>query len=144
MANLLDRFNKQILGSGGKIFDFNAKISPSGDFTKLKDIDVILSSWNAILLTPEGTYPFDKDFGSNLLNYIFEPADAITLENIKNEISSKLSRYDDRGTIKDIKIKYIKYKKGFYIEIEVEFEGLSGFVSATIDDNVYFNFLRQG
>jgi len=73
--NLLDRFNKQILGSKSKIFDFTAKISPSGDFAKIKDIEVILASWNNILINPEKTGPFDKNYGSKLLNFIFEPAD---------------------------------------------------------------------
>jgi len=141
--NLLDRFNQQILGSKSKIFDFNAKISPSGDFTKIKDLNVILSSWNSILLTPTGSYIFDNKFGSDLLKFIFEPADITTVNNIKNEISSKLTRYDDRGTVLNVKIKYLKDRKGFTVDIEVGFGDISGNISATIDENIYFNFLRQ-
>lgn len=141
--NLIDKFNQQILGSKSKIFDINAKISPSGDFTKIKDLDVILSSWNNILLTPTETYPFDKEFGSGLINFIFEPADMATVNNIKNEISSKLTRYDDRGEILSIKIKYLNDRKGFNVDIEVSFGGLKGNITATIDENIYFNFLRQ-
>lgn len=141
--NLLDRFNNQITGSDSKVFDFSAKISPSGDFTKLKNIDVILSSWNSILLTPVGTYPFDPEFGSRLYNFIFEPADSVTLREIENEIIAKLTRYDDRGKIIGITTKYLKDRKGFNINIEVNFGEVTGFVSATIDENVYFNFMRQ-
>lgn len=141
--NILDRFNYQIIGSDNKIFDISAKISPSGDFAKLKDLDVIISSWNSILLTPVGTYPFDPDFGSRLLNFVFEPADSQTAKNIENEIVSKLSRYDDRGTIESINLKYLPDRKGFTVDISVDFKGLKGEISATIDDNVYFNFMRQ-
>lgn len=141
--NLLDRFNAQIVGSDSKIFDISAKISPSGDFAKLKDLDVILSSWNAILLTPIGTYPFDPDFGSRLLNFVFEPADSQTAKNIENEIATKLSRYDDRGTVKSITVKYLPNRKGFTVSILVKFQDFEGQVSAIIDDSAYFNFLRQ-
>lgn len=141
--NLLDRFNYQITGSDSKIFDISAKISPSGDFAKLKDLDVLLSSWNSILLTPVGTYPFDPDFGSRLLNFVFEPADSQTSSNIKNEIVSKLSRYDDRGSVEDVTVKYLPDRKGFTIDISVKFKNLDGKISATIDDSVYFNFMRQ-
>jgi phage baseplate assembly protein W len=143
MANLLDRFNYQISGSGNKVFDISAKISPSGDFQKLKDLDVILSSWNAILLTPVGTYPFDPEFGSQLLNFIFEPADSQTSKNIENEIATKLARYDDRGTVLGITIKFLPDRKGFTVDILAEFQDLQGLVSATIDENIYFNFMRQ-
>jgi len=141
--NLLDRFNYQITGSDNKIFDISSKISPIGDFAKLKGLDVILSSWNAILLTPVETYIFDPEFGSKLLSFIFEPADSQTAKNIENEIATKLSRYDDRGTILGVDVKYLPDRKGFSIDIFVEFEGLKGEISATIDDSVYFNFLRQ-
>jgi len=141
--NLLDRFNYQITGSNSKVFDISAKISPSGDFAKLQGLDVILSSWNAILLTPVGTYPFDDEFGSKLLKFIYEPADSQTSRNIQTEIITKLSRYDDRGTVRKISVKYLPDRKGFNVDITVEFNGVEGKVSATIDENVYFNFLRQ-
>lgn len=141
--NLFDRFNYQIVGSKNKIFDYNAYISPSGDFSKIKDLDVILSSWNSILLTPEGTYPFDKEFGSKLLNYLFEPADSVTARNIKDEIYDKLTKYDDRGTVKDITVKYLNNKKGFSVDVLVEFDGKVGNISATIDETVYYQFMRQ-
>lgn len=141
--NLLDRFNKQILGSKNKLFDFAAKISPSGDFAKIKDLEVVLSSWNNILITPEGTGPFDKSYGSKLLNYIFEPADDITSQNIKSEIQTKLMQYDDRAQITGIKINFLKNRKGFNIIIDVEYKGEKGSLSALIDESVYFNFLRM-
>ena len=42
MANLLDRFNKQVIGSDVIIYDYLAKIIASGDFKRIRDIDVIL------------------------------------------------------------------------------------------------------
>ncbi len=141
--NLLDRFNQQIIGSQKKVFDYIAKISPSGDFSKVQDIEVILSSWNNILLTPVGTYPFDSDFGSNLMSYIFEPADTGTAEMIQSEIRQKLSKYDDRATITDIKINFLNNQKGFNVDIEVNYNGKKALLSAIISESLYFQFLRQ-
>lgn len=144
MANLLDRFTKQISGSKDKLFDFIAKISPSGDFAKIKDLQVILASWNNILINPEGTGPFDNKYGSKLFEYIFDPADDITANNIKMEIESKLMQYDDRATVTDIEVNFLKgNKKGFNVIVNVEYKGLKGNLSALIDDSVYFNFMRQ-
>jgi len=141
--NLLDRFNQQIVGSQTKVFDYIARISPSGDFSKIKDIEVILSSWNNILLTPVGTYPFDKDFGSNLMNYVFEPADSGTAEMIKSEIKHKLSKYDDRASITDIRINFLNNQKGFNVDVDVSYNGEKALLSATINESLYFQFLRQ-
>lgn len=141
--NLLDRFNEQIVGSQKKIFDYISIISPSGDFSKIQDIEVILSSWNNILLTPVGTYPFDSEFGSNLMNFIFEPADTGTAEMIKSEIRSKLNKYDDRASITNIQINFLNNKKGFNIDIEVSYNGEKALLSATISESLYFQFLRQ-
>lgn len=141
--NLLDRFNQQIIGSQAKVFDYIARISPSGDFSKVKDIEVILSSWNNILLTPVGTYPFDEEFGSNLMNYIFEPADNGTVEMIKSEIKYKLSKYDDRASITDIRINFLSNQKGFNVDIDVVYKGNKALLSAIIDESLYFQFLRQ-
>lgn len=143
MANLLDRFNQQIVGSQGKVFDYVARISPSGDFTKVQDIEAILSSWNNILLTPVGTYPFDSEFGSNLMNYIFEPADTGTAEMIKSEIRYKLSKYDDRATITSIQINFLNNQKGFNVDIDIVYNGEKALLSATISESLYFQFLRQ-
>jgi phage baseplate assembly protein W len=141
--NLLDRFNQQIVGSQAKIFDYTSKISPSGDFSKIRDIEVILSSWNNILLTPCGTYPFDNEFGSNLMNYIFEPADTGTAEMIKNEIRHKLSKYDDRATITSIQVNFLNSQKGFNVDIDIVYNGEKALLSATISESLYFQFLRQ-
>ena len=86
MTNFLDRFNKLAIGSSGTISDQIAKISPSGDFARINNIEVILASWSNILQTPENTYTFDPEYGSKLYKMIFEPADEHTIQIIKDEI----------------------------------------------------------
>ena len=50
MSNLLDRFQKHIVGSDGKFADYTSIISPKGDFKRISDLEVILNSWKNILI----------------------------------------------------------------------------------------------
>ena len=111
MANLLDLFQKQVVGSSGKIADYIARISAKGDFSRVSNLQTILSSWNNILLTPLRSYTFEPEYGSELFKYIFEPADLDTLESIKNEVEYRLSAYDDRAIVNSIDIKFLSDRK---------------------------------
>jgi len=134
MANLLDRFNKQVIGSDSKIYDYLPKIPATGDFKRIKDINVIISSWNNILLTPRGTYLFDPEYGSELYKLVFEPADETTIERIRNEISSRLLLYDDRATILSVDVIAKPNRKGYQINIVIEYDGERGELSVSFDD----------
>ena len=135
MANLLRRFNKQVIGSDGRIYDYLSKITASGDFKRVSDLDVIITSWNNILLTPKRTYLHDPEYGSNLHKIIFEPVDDSTVESIKSEIINAISTYDSRATIQDVII-YIKpNNKGYQVDLDVDYEGARGTLSVSFDDS---------
>ena len=51
-----------MIGSSEKIRDYIALISSRGDFQRIEDLNVILTSWNNILLTPRRTYILDPEF----------------------------------------------------------------------------------
>jgi phage baseplate assembly protein W len=139
--NLLDRFKKTIVGSKGTIGDFTSAIISSGDFNRITDIQVILNSWSNILLTPTKTYDHDPEYGSNLYKMIFEPCDDQTKNKIKNEIYNKLSKYDDRASIQEMKINYLTNKKGFVVDIIANYKGQKSEVRIVIDESIYFRFI---
>jgi len=141
--NTLQQFIKQSVGSKGNIFSISPVISPSGDFGRLSGIETIISSWDVILRTPEGSYDNDPEFGSNLMNFIFQPADDSTLDQIKSEITKKLSRYDDRAKIVNLNVNYLPNRKGFTVDIIVDYHGNKDRLSAIIDEATYFQFLSQ-
>jgi len=141
MANILDRFKSTTVGSSGRVLDYSSKLSPNGDFTKLYDIDAILTSWNNILITPRGSMDHDPEFGCNLYLYLFEPLDEVSQEGIKDEIISSLSRYDDRATVEDVEVSFFKNKKGFNVSISVSYAGTKNNLSLTLDENTYQNFI---
>jgi phage baseplate assembly protein W len=140
MANLLDRFNKHVIGSESTISDYKSVISSVGDFKKIQDIEVILSSWNNILITPRRTYMFDPEYGSNLFKMIFEPSDENTQDQIVNEVVDTIRRYDDRAEIKEVRVLFSPNRKAFNISIDVEYEGNSGQLEVVIDEDLYFRF----
>lgn len=142
MANLLDRFNKTVVGSNEKLADYQSKIVTSGDFKRVEDIETILSSWSNILITPKRTYQYDPEFGSDLYKLVFEPADTSTEEEIKEEVIESLRTYDPRATIQNINVSFLVGRKGFNVAVEVLYEGASEQLQVVIDENVYFKFLE--
>ena len=92
--NSLQKFQQTSVGSKGRIIDYAAKISPSGDLQKLTDLQVILTSWNNILTTPLRSYTFDPAYGSNLYKYVFDPADETTSQKIEDEVRYRLNSFD--------------------------------------------------
>ena len=144
MANLLDRFKEQVKGSEDRIYDYLPKITAKGDFRRISDLDVIINSWNNILLTPRRTYINDPEYGSDLHLQVFEPADDISVEPVENEILERLRLYDDRASITNLEVVTLKNKKGFSIDITVEFEGVRRDISSTFDDSSYRELLNKG
>ena len=135
MANLLRRFNKEVVGSDGRIYDYLAKITASGDFKRVQDLNVIINSWNNIILTPKRTYLHDPEYGSNLHKLVFEPADSDTVEMIKSELYDTLLYYDDRASIDEIEVIIKANGKGYHLNIFVTYEGAKGTLSVSFDDS---------
>lgn len=134
MSNLLKRFSKEVVGSSEKLYDYLPKIMPNGDFKRVRDIDVIISSWNVILNTPRRTYLFDPNFGSDLYKMIFEPADEQTVERIKTEVETRIRTYDNRASIEDIQVLLNRNGKGFTVNVIVEYEGDTSSLSVKFSD----------
>jgi phage baseplate assembly protein W len=140
MASRLEKFRDVTVGSAGRILDYDSKISSFGDFSKIYDIDAILTSWNNILITQIGTMDHDPEFGSRLYNYVFEPEDEFSQEGIKNEIIRCLTRYDDRAQIEDLQVNFYSNRKGFTVSILVSYGGYKANLKLTMDENTLNNF----
>jgi len=142
MANLLSRFDQAIAGSDSKIADYQANVASSGDFKRIEDLQVILSSWNNILITPKRSYQFDPEYGSDIYKLVFEPADDTTLERIKEEVVDTLLTYDDRATIENIEVTLLPNRKGYSLAIDVKYENETGQLEIILDEDMYFKFLE--
>jgi len=135
MANLLKRFNKEVVGSDDHIYDYVAKITARGDFKRVKDLDVIITSWNNILMTPRRTYIMDPDYGSDLHTILFDPVDESTVERIKTEVVSRIRTYDNRARIDGVEVTLNSNRKGFSVHILADYDGAEGTLSVKFDDS---------
>ena len=142
MANLLDRFNRTVASSDDKLADYLSKIAPVGDFKRINEVEVIVSSWSNILVTPKRSYQFDPDYGSNLYKLVFEPADEKTKERIINESVDVIRLYDDRAIIEDVQVVFSENQKSFSITMSVDYKGERGEIEVVIDESAYFKFLE--
>ena len=82
------------------------KDSKKGFFIDLTEVDAdaIKSDLLHLLLTKKGERLYKPDFGTNLLRYIFEPHDGLTLEKIKGEITLTLKKYLSKLHVNDITV----------------------------------------
>lgn len=143
MANLLDRFFDQVVGSATKLRDYIAIISSRGDFKRIEDLNVILTSWNNILLTPRRTYILDPEFGSDLYKYVFEPVDEDTIEGIRNEIVERITFYDNRARIVNVDVRILASGKGYGVDIVADYQGTTGSLTISFDDTTFADFLTE-
>ena len=137
MANPLSRFNltPTVNVAPVRYIDYVSSITPVGDFKKIENINVIMNSWNNILLTPRGTYDHDPEYGSGLYELLYQPVDVETLGSIRDEIYNSLYYYDNRATIENIDIKFAKSPgKGFIVNILVDYEGEKSELTIKIKD----------
>jgi phage baseplate assembly protein W len=86
--------------------DFPFKNSPKGFFLNLNSDPqrAIKADLMHLLLTRKGQRLYNPDFGTNLLEYIFEPNDTRTLTDVKNEVTDSVKKYLPKLNIKDITV----------------------------------------
>lgn len=82
------------------------KDSKKGFFLDLNEEDrtAIKSDLMHLILTRRGQRLYLPDFGTELLRFIFEPNDSLTLEGIREEIKKVVKIYLPNLTLKDITI----------------------------------------
>jgi phage baseplate assembly protein W len=57
-----------------------------------------------LILTRKGQRLYSPDFGTDLLKFIFEPEDGLTLNGIKSEITTVVKRYLPKLQIDEITV----------------------------------------
>ena len=81
----------------GKYININYpfKDSPKGFFLDLNEENnqAIKADLLHLLLTRKGQRLYNPDFGTDLLQYIYEPFDGITFESIRSEIENSVKTY---------------------------------------------------
>jgi len=88
-----------------KDFDLSFSRNPlTNDIGKKTDANAINQSMKMLLSTSFYERPFRPQVGSNLRRILFEPADPITIQDLRASIESLILNYEPRVQILDIKI----------------------------------------
>lgn len=86
-------FNDQgIKNTAVDSYGYAATISPNGDFLKYSGKELAVYRVTVLLSVTAGTYINDPDFGIDI--GIFRKMNSTTINNLKNEISTKIAKYE--------------------------------------------------
>ena len=80
--------------------------SDKGFFLDLTSTDekAIKADLMHLILTRKGQRLYNPDFGTDLLKFIFEPNDSLTLSGLKSEITTVVKKYLPKLQINDISV----------------------------------------
>lgn len=86
--------------------NFPFKDSHKGFFLDLNSTDdaAVKADLMHLILTRKGQRLYNPDFGTDLLRFIFEPEDGLTLGQIKEEITNVVKRYLPKLQINKISV----------------------------------------
>lgn len=103
-----------------KDIDLSLKANPgSGDIAKKLDINAVKQSLKNLLYTQYGERPFQPRLGSPLYKLLFEPADPITTEAIRQAVEFLIQNYEPRVILEKIDV-FPRYDDNSY-EITIYF-----------------------
>lgn len=81
-------------------------------------VGCVTSEMMHVLFTPKGQRLRDPEFGTSLIQYIFNPSDSQTWGDVKREITSAVSRYVPDCSVKDVEIAESDDGKELYARIK--------------------------
>lgn len=84
----------------------------------VKPSDAIKSDIMHLIFTPKGQRLRNPDFGTNLIQFIFNPNDSQTWGDVKNEIKESVARFIPNTTIEDIEIYEVNDGLGLVASIQ--------------------------
>lgn len=101
-------------------FDLKLKTNPKyGDIVALKDIEAVKQSVKNLVLTSKTERLFQPWLGSNIRGLLFEPADNITIANLKQEIMRVIQKYEPRVFVNGIDINDRSDINAYFVTIDI-------------------------
>lgn len=109
-----------------KDFDLSFGRNPlTNDIGKKTDANAINQSMKMLLNTYYYERPFRPDVGSNLRRILFEPADAITIQDLRASIETLIINYEPRVQVIDIKIRDMAEMNAYDLTVEYNLRSMS-------------------
>lgn len=130
-----ERFLQKIIDKHTNIARLvDSNISVVGDLTEYHDIDAIVKSLLRHLLLTRRTYIMDPELGIGLYKYIFEPADAVTKNQIERELRI-LVQNETRAEV-TYTVEFYKNMRGFKVNIFVKYKERQKSVAISFDESL--------
>jgi len=107
--------------------NFPFKNSANGFFLDLNSNEdaAIKADLMHLILTRKGQRLYLPDFGTELLRFIFEPNDDLTLSMIKDEIKTVVKKYLPNLSITDIKVSESEFSE-FAVVVNINYTIIDG------------------
>lgn len=104
-----------------KDFDISFSNNPiTGDVGTKSDVNAINQSVKNLINTNYYERPFNPTFGCNIRGLLFELADPITIEDLKNAIVETLQNHEPRIQLINIYIEDMQDQNAYHISIQYE------------------------
>ena len=104
----------------------------TGDVVKKTGIDAIKRSVRNLVLTNFYDRPFRSYIGSSAVKLLFEPASAITANQLKDAILQVISNFEPRVTVSDIIVQFDYDNNGYNATIRYIINNTSQPVISTV------------
>jgi len=102
-----------------KDFDISFAFNPiTGDVGSKSDVNAINQSIKNLINTNFYERPFQPLIGCNVRDFLFELADPITIDNMRNAIAETINNYEPRVSINNIYIEDLSDQNSYHISIE--------------------------
>ena len=105
-----------------------------GGFKRLIQNNKFHDNLKVLLETKKGTLIGDPDFGSNLYQLLFEPANEVTANLIRQEVAYTIENYNDNIVVDKIDVTY----KSHTIQLNPRYRVLN----TNVADTIMLEFIR--
>lgn len=104
-----------------KDFDFNFGINPlTNDLATKTDINAINQSIRCLINTNFYERPFRPWIGSNIKRTLFEPADDISKQDVRDAVNETLNNYEKRIRVLQVLVVFQEELNSYSVQIEYE------------------------
>ena len=97
--------------------DVNPDVHAESQFERVSNEESVRKSIETIILTPYGSRPFRRQFGSKLSYLLFEPVDATTAARVQVMISDLIKQWEDRVTELKVIVLPDVSNQQYYVEL---------------------------
>ncbi len=113
--------------------DVNIALGGRSNYELVLNENAVQQSIINIITTRKGSRPFRRDFGSNLMDLVFDPLDEVTARRMRNQLLNEIAAQEPRVVIEDVEVVPDYDNDQYYVNI-------SGWMPQLENARIDFNF----